>query len=133
MWLPACRWPGKLRRALLARPDTDVLVLGNHGLVLGGKNCQATEALLADMERRLAISPREAHPTDHALLAAATEDSLWSTPDDAAIHMLATDPVSRKILEGGFLYPCQAMFSDARTPELFHAVELLRGRWRGRS
>ena len=66
---------------------------------------------------------RRAHPADYALLAElAGGDSSWDLPDDDAIHALATDPVSRKALEGGFLYPCQAMFSDARTPELFHAA-----------
>ena len=118
--LPLAR---EIERALAARPDTDVLVLGNHGLVLGGKDCQATEDLLAEIERRLAIPPRQAHPADYALLAELAGDSPWDLPDDDAIHALATDPVSRKILEGGFLYPCQAMFSDARTPELFHAVD----------
>ncbi|MBZ5631591.1 MAG: class II aldolase/adducin family protein [Acidobacteriia bacterium] len=112
----------EIERVLTARPETDVLVLGNHGLVLGGKDCQATETLLAEIERRLAIPPRQAHPADYALLSELALDSLWDLPDDDAIHALATDPVSRKILEGGFLYPCQAMFSDARTPELFHAA-----------
>jgi rhamnose utilization protein RhaD (predicted bifunctional aldolase and dehydrogenase) len=117
--LPLAR---EIQRALSVRPDTDVVVLGNHGLVLGGKDCQATGDLLGEIERRLEIPPREAHPADYALLAELAADSPWDLPDDDAIHALATDPVTRKILEGGFLYPCQAMFSDARTPELFHAV-----------
>ncbi len=114
--LPLAR---EIQRALSARPDTDVLVLGNHGLVLGGQDCQATEDLLAEIERRLAIPPREAHPADYAVLMELANS--WDLPEDDAIHALATDPLSRKILEGGFLYPCQAMFSDARTPELFHS------------
>jgi rhamnose utilization protein RhaD (predicted bifunctional aldolase and dehydrogenase) len=117
--LPLAR---EIARALSARPDTDVLVLGNHGLVLGGKDCHATEDLLSEIERRLARPPREARPADTAVLTELARDTRWSLPDDQAIHALATDPVSRNILEGGFLYPCQAMFSDARTPELFHAV-----------
>jgi rhamnose utilization protein RhaD (predicted bifunctional aldolase and dehydrogenase) len=117
--LPLAR---EIERVLAAHPDTDVLVLGNHGLVLGGKNYQATEDLLSEIERRLAIPAREAHPPDYERLAELAGDSSWMLPDDDAIHALATDPISRKILEGGFLYPCQAMFSDARTPELFHAT-----------
>jgi rhamnose utilization protein RhaD (predicted bifunctional aldolase and dehydrogenase) len=117
--LPLAR---EIARVLSERPDTDVLVLGNHGLVLGGKDCETTENLLAEIERRLAIPPRQAHPADYAILAELAGDSTWDLPDDDAIHALATDPVSRKVLEGGFLYPCQAMFSDARTPELFHAA-----------
>jgi rhamnose utilization protein RhaD (predicted bifunctional aldolase and dehydrogenase) len=117
--LPLAR---EIERALSARPDTDVLVLGNHGLVLGGKDCQATDDLLAEIERRLAIPARDAHPADYALLAELAGDSSWDLPDDDAIHALATDPFSKRVLDGGFLYPCQAMFSDARTPELFHAA-----------
>lgn len=118
--LPLAR---EIERVLSERPDTDVLVLGNHGLVLGGEDCQATGELLDEIERRLAIPPRQTLPADYALLAELARDSRWDVPGDQAIHALATDPVSRKILEGGFLYPCQAMFSDARTPELFHAVD----------
>src|SRR6185369_10038222 len=80
-----------------------------------------------DIEERLSIPARTARPVDHtqltALLTKFAGDSAWDVPDDDAVHALATDPISRKILEGGFLYPCQAMFSDARTPELFHAVD----------
>ena len=117
--LPLAR---EIAQVLAAHPDTDVVVLGNHGLVLGGEDWRATEHLLNEIERRLAIAPREAHPADYALLAELAVDSPWALPDDDAIHALATDPVSRKVLEGGFLYPCQAMFSDARTRELFHAT-----------
>jgi hypothetical protein len=113
---------GEIERALSVHPNTDVLVLGNHGLVLGAKDCQAIEDLLSALELRLAIPPRPAHPADYAALAEFAADSPWTLPDDEAIHALATDPVSRTILEGGFLYPCQAMFSDARTPELFRAT-----------
>jgi|SRR5579872_528954 len=117
--LPLAR---EIQRVLSARPDSDVLVLGNHGLVLGGDGCRAVEDLLAEVEARLAIPPRESHPADHSRLTELAGDSSWNLPDDDTIHTLATDPVSRNILAGGFLYPCQAMFSDARTPELFHAV-----------
>jgi rhamnose utilization protein RhaD (predicted bifunctional aldolase and dehydrogenase) len=117
--LPLAR---EIERVLAVRPDTDVLVLGNHGLVLGGKDCQAAEELLSEIERRLTIPARQAHPADYALLAELATDAPWALPDDDAIHALATDPVSRKILEGGFLYPCQAIFSDASTPELFRAA-----------
>jgi rhamnose utilization protein RhaD (predicted bifunctional aldolase and dehydrogenase) len=117
--LPLAR---EIARVLSAQPDTDVLVLGNHGLVLGGEDCRATKHLLEEIERRLAIAPREAHPADYAFLSELAADSPWDLPDDDAIHALATDPASRKILEGGFLYPCQAMFSDARTRDLFHAA-----------
>src|SRR5260221_10640132 len=44
--------------------DADIFVLGNHGLVIGAENCRAAEHLLNEVGRRLAVSPRQAHPAD---------------------------------------------------------------------
>lgn len=111
-----------IQRVLSVQPGTDVLVLGNHGLVLGARSCQAAEELLAEVERRLTIPPRTSGAAKPVALAEVTRDSAWDLPEDDAIHTLATDSIARRVLEGGFLYPCQAMFSDAGTPDLFHAV-----------
>ncbi len=102
--------------------DADIFVLGNHGLVIGAENCRAAENLLSEVGRRLAIRPRQAHPADYTVLAEASAGSLWDLPDDDAIHALATDPVSRAILAGGLLYPCQAIFSNSSTPGLFRSI-----------
>jgi len=109
-------------RGALAAGDSEVLVLGNHGLVVGGENCRAVEDLLTDVGRRLAIRPRQAHPADYTALAELSEGSPWDLPDDDAIHSLATDATSRGILCGGLLYPCQAIFSNSSTPTLFRSI-----------
>ena len=114
-----------IRQALpAAGPDMDpnVFILGNHGLVIAAENCRAAEHLLSEVGRRLALSPRPAHPADYALLAEASAGSPWDLPDDDAVHALATDPVSRAILAGGLLYPCQAIFSNSSTPALFRSI-----------
>ena len=64
--LPLAR---EIEKVLSASADTDVLVLGNHGLVIGGDDCGAVEDLLSQVEQRLAICPRQADPTDYAALA----------------------------------------------------------------
>jgi len=102
--------------------DTNIFVLGNHGLVIGAEDCRAAEQLLSEVGRRLAISPRQAHPADYTVLAESSVGSLWDLPDDDAVHALATDPVSRVILAGGLLYPCQAIFSNSSTPALFRSI-----------
>jgi hypothetical protein len=38
------------------------------------------------------------------------------------VHALGTDAISKAILTGGLLYPCQAIFSDSRTSELFRPI-----------
>jgi rhamnose utilization protein RhaD (predicted bifunctional aldolase and dehydrogenase) len=111
-----------IEHSRFACPDTDVFVLGNHGLVIGGEDCNAVEDLLIELERRLAICPRRAHPADYAALAELCQDSLWELPDDDQVHALGTDAVSQAILSGGLLYPCQAIFSKSSTPELFRAI-----------
>jgi rhamnose utilization protein RhaD (predicted bifunctional aldolase and dehydrogenase) len=97
-------------------PETDVLILGNHGLVVCGPDCCATEGLLREVERRLAIMPRRFPKPDTAVLAVIARFSRWQFPDVAALHALGTDAVSRRILKGGVLYPCQAIFLGQTMP-----------------
>jgi rhamnose utilization protein RhaD (predicted bifunctional aldolase and dehydrogenase) len=112
----------EIEKVLSAFPHTDVLILGNHGLVVGGDDCGGVEDLLFEVQRRLAISPRQADPTDYAVLAEIADGSLWDLPDDDEVHALATDPVSREVLSGGLLYPCQSIVSPASAPTLFRSV-----------
>lgn len=111
-----------IERALAVSPDTDLLVLGNHGLVVGGQDCRAVEDLLREVQRRLAIQVRQAHPADYAVLADIADRWSWDLPDDDDVHALGTDAISRTILSGGLLYPCQAIFSNASSAELFRSV-----------
>jgi rhamnose utilization protein RhaD (predicted bifunctional aldolase and dehydrogenase) len=103
----------EIEKLLIHAPKTNVFVLGNHGLVVCGDDCEGAEALLWEVERRLAVIPRvSADPA--ASLAAIVYDSLqWGFPDDPELHALGTDAVSRHILKQGVLYPCQAMFLGA--------------------
>jgi len=112
----------EIEKVLSAFPRTDVFILGNHGLVLGGDDCDAVEDLLFEVRRRLAISPRQADPTDHAVLAEIADGSSWDLPDDDEVHALATDPISQEVLSGGLLYPCQSIVSPSSTPMLFRSV-----------
>jgi rhamnose utilization protein RhaD (predicted bifunctional aldolase and dehydrogenase) len=112
----------EIEKVLSASPDTDVLILGNHGLVVGGNDCDTVEDLLFQVQRRLAICPRQADPTDYAALAEIADGSSWDLPDDDEVHALGTDAISRGVLSGGLLYPCQSIFSPASEPGLFHSV-----------
>jgi rhamnose utilization protein RhaD (predicted bifunctional aldolase and dehydrogenase) len=97
-------------------PETDVLVLGNHGLVICGDDCDAAEALLREVERRLAVQPREFFPADIEALKSMASHSQWRLPELDALHALGTDGISTKILGRGILYPCQAIFLGATMP-----------------
>jgi rhamnose utilization protein RhaD (predicted bifunctional aldolase and dehydrogenase) len=125
-WIPYAASGLPLARAIDAaierHPDTDVFMLGNHGLVIGAENVETLEPLLREVRRRLSIRPRGAHPADYTMLAAACDNTHWTMPEDDELHAIATDSTSKAILRGGVLYPCQAMFPGAGTAALFQPV-----------
>jgi rhamnose utilization protein RhaD (predicted bifunctional aldolase and dehydrogenase) len=99
-----------IERAIDSDASMNVFVLANHGLVICGENCETAEALLGVVERRVAAHVRTHPDWDSALLTRIDAESRWNLPESADLHTLATDPVSRRILRGGILYPCQAIF-----------------------
>jgi rhamnose utilization protein RhaD (predicted bifunctional aldolase and dehydrogenase) len=107
----------EIRKVVSHCPDADVFVLGNHGLLVCGQACNAAEDLLWEVERRLAISPRVAPEPRRALLAQFGRVSRWRPVEEVALHALGTDPSARRILKGGILYACQAIFLG-RTPPM---------------
>jgi rhamnose utilization protein RhaD (predicted bifunctional aldolase and dehydrogenase) len=117
--LPLAR---EIEKVLSVSVETDVLVLGNHGLVIGGDDCSAVENLLSEVGRRLAICPRQAQPADYDALAEIADGSGWDLPDDDEVHALGTDAISRAVLSRGLLYPCQAILSNSNTPALFGSI-----------
>jgi rhamnose utilization protein RhaD (predicted bifunctional aldolase and dehydrogenase) len=113
--LPLAR---EVERAFSHSPETQILVLGNHGLVVCGESPLAAEALLMEVEDRLAIEPRRAPKPDRSLLGRLTQESEWHLPDSEAVHALSTDAISRTIFMEGILYPCQAIFLGPSAPIL---------------
>ena len=53
--------------AVARAKETDVFILANHGLVVCGQHCAATEELLCEVERRLALSARPFPMPDSAV------------------------------------------------------------------
>lgn len=108
----------EIEKAVVSAQETDVLILGNHGLVVCGHDCYTAEKLLCEVERRLAITPRPFPKPDTTVLAMIARFSRWQFPDVDSLHALGTDAVSLKILKGGVLYPCQAIFLGQTMPLL---------------
>ncbi len=115
-WLPYTESGLPLAQQMESPHDADVFILGNHGLVVGAQSIGSLARLLDDVRRRLALPWRSARPADYSVLARAAADSHWVLSDDDDLHCLATDPVSREILAGGMLYPCQAMYLESYAP-----------------
>ena len=112
----------QIEKAVATTPETDVLILGNHGLVVCADDCHAAEQLLREVERRLAITPRRFPKPDVTVLAMIARFSKWRFPGVVSLHALGTDAVSRKILRGGVLYPCQVIFLGPTMPLMPPAV-----------
>jgi rhamnose utilization protein RhaD (predicted bifunctional aldolase and dehydrogenase) len=97
-------------QALEDSPGTRILILANHGLVICGDDCDTAEALLREVERRVAITPRRSAEPDWALLTRLAASGKWRVPPSIPIHYMATDPVARRVVSNGIMYPCQAIF-----------------------
>jgi rhamnose utilization protein RhaD (predicted bifunctional aldolase and dehydrogenase) len=113
--LPLAR---SIQSAIDEAPETSVFVLANHGLVVCGPDCRSAEELLNVVEDRLAVTARSAPQCDCALSDATRRFPQLRLPEFSELHALATDAVSRRILQGGILYPCQAMFLGTRVSVL---------------
>lgn len=100
----------QIERTIEEAPGTNVFILGNHGLVVCADDCESAERLLSDVERRLLIAPRSFPNPDIELLRTIAESTQLQLPDDPSLHALGADPAALKILRGGTLCPCHAMF-----------------------
>ena len=93
--------------------NPDVLVLGNHGLVIGADQPATAQALLDDVEERLkGVARHSPIPADVEKLAAwcaGTDYAPVGNADDRS-HAIATDPVSARIAMSGSLYPDHVVF-----------------------
>ncbi|MBO0662079.1 class II aldolase [Jiella sp. CQZ9-1] len=108
------RRPGvPLARAIqaVAAPQTDILVLQNHGLVVAGDSVAQAAEWLDQAIGALAVPPRsENPPADLAGLAALAEATPYRLPTDARAHQLARDAASRRVALAGPLYPDHVIF-----------------------
>jgi rhamnose utilization protein RhaD (predicted bifunctional aldolase and dehydrogenase) len=92
------------------RPGVDVLILGNHGLVVAAETVAEAESLLRRVTTLLARSARRVSEPDIAALRALAGDSGYGLPTDIEAHAVAIDPESCRMAEAGSLYPDHVIF-----------------------
>ena len=113
-WIPYCR-PGKpLARAIaeaLACKHADVVILANHGLVVGGSSTEEASTLQDEVTKRLFQLPRS-YPEASEL-----ELTQWlyrvpraRLPHASVIHSIATDPFSLELAKRTPPYPDHVVF-----------------------
>ena len=117
-WIPY-RQPGSplaaAVRDALAQAPADVLLLQNHGVVVGADTPAAAEALLQDVERRLHMEPRT-FPDPPLIAPAGFEDDAYEL--HRAASGAALDPAAVALLTGQALIPDQVVFLGGAVPAL---------------
>ena len=111
-FIPYCK-PGLILSTKIAErltPQTNVIILGNHGLVVAGDTVAEAEERLVKVCDALAQAQRPALPADRAGLEAAIAKSDYRLPDDDDVHSVTLDPISAAHIRGGSLYPDHVIF-----------------------
>lgn len=92
--------------ALERYPRTSVLVLGNHGLVVGAETVTEARDLLADVTAALDVPPRPPQSGgDPAALTRLAAVHGMTRPESPQVRELALNPVSLEVATRGTLYP----------------------------
>lgn len=92
------------------RPGVDVLILGNHGLVVAAETVAEAELLLRHVTALLARPARAQPEPDIAALHALAGNSGYRLPAAIEAHGAAIDPESCRMAEAGSLYPDHVIF-----------------------
>jgi rhamnose utilization protein RhaD (predicted bifunctional aldolase and dehydrogenase) len=106
--LPLAR---EIRRRL--QPGTNVLILGNHGLVVAGETVAEAAALLDQVVQVLTRPGRPMQTGFEPRLARLAEGGGYIPSPDPGVHSLALDPVSLAVARKGTLYPDHVVFLGA--------------------
>lgn len=111
-YVPYCR-PGLQLAGAIAerlRPGVDVLVLGNHGLVVAAATVAAAQALLDRVVETLRRPARDAISSDLAALEGAAAGTDYRPAADAETHALATDALALARGCDAVFYPDHVVF-----------------------
>ena len=110
------RRPGlPLARAIIegAAPNANVLVLGNHGLVVSGASVREVAYLTERVCNALSVEPRAMPLADISTLENLAADSEYRLPRHVETHALALDSASLATANGASLYPDHVIFLGA--------------------
>lgn len=91
-------------------PGADVLVLGNHGLVVAANNVEDAEALLTRVVAAVERPARAATVPNHDALAKLCAGTQYQPAKSAATHALATDDLALLRGKDQVFYPDHVVF-----------------------
>ncbi|MEM7695868.1 MAG: class II aldolase/adducin family protein [Pseudomonadota bacterium] len=118
--VPYAKPGANLARAVSAvlTKDINVVVLGNHGLIVAGDAADEVRALQTAVHDALALPAAPAAPPDIAALKSLTEGTAYTPADDSALHALADGPARLAQVTRGSLYPDHVIFCGIAVPAL---------------
>lgn len=126
VWVPYEK-PGpqlSLRIAELTRGYVyDVVVLANHGLIVGAETCDNANALLLEVEKRLAIRIDNEKKADINVLETIAKGSSYRLPENDFCHSIALDGHRLTIAKAGVLYPDHVVFLGRQLTILSDNIE----------
>lgn len=105
--------PLALRIDEIAGEEPDVLILFNHGIIVGGETVAEVAERVARLSEALTVVSRVGRSPDFEALAEAANGTDFAPAADVASHAPALDPVSMRVALGGVLYPDHAIFLGA--------------------
>lgn len=100
-----------------AAPHSNVLILGNHGLVISGASVGEVAYLTERVCNALSAEPRATPLADISALENLAAGSKYRLPRHAETHALALDPASLALARGASLYPDHVIFLGAGAVE----------------
>jgi rhamnose utilization protein RhaD (predicted bifunctional aldolase and dehydrogenase) len=100
------------------KTKADVLILGNHGLLVGAETCDAAETLVAEIERRLELKARPAPAGDLRALHRLCSGTAYRPASDEVCHGLATNAHNFAVATKGSLYPDHVVFLGPALPAI---------------
>jgi rhamnose utilization protein RhaD (predicted bifunctional aldolase and dehydrogenase) len=114
---PGAKLAGLVMAALA--PQTDVVLLGNHGLLVAAETVAAAEALLRQVVAALDLAPRAAQSPDLALLHARAGLGFVPLPPEHPAHQIALHADLMQAALLGSLYPDHVIFLGIGATELW--------------
>lgn len=111
-FIPYARPGLMLAEAISARlrPGVDVMVLGNHGLVVAAESVEEADALLGRVVAALTRPARPAASVDMAALEELAAGTAYHPATMLETHALATDPLALKRGKSSVFYPDHVVF-----------------------
>ena len=108
-------------RTRIARsPTTDVVVLGNHGLIVTGESVAKAVELLDAVVAALRTTPAREAALDLERLSLVASDSFAPAPSDHPLHTVARSPARLAAATRGSLYPDHVIFCGVGAIALSH-------------